>query len=105
MAILASLGGESSEGLCCAGRTHLNWDAEQAEEVGVIPTGVELFAFDAAFFGGLPFQQVQRQAAERGQILSGVASARPALVFVHRHFQLLTDETCWFLVADFDKAT
>jgi hypothetical protein len=41
-----------------AGQTHLNGNAEQAHQVGVIPTGIELFAFDAALLGFLPFQQV-----------------------------------------------
>jgi len=35
----------------------------------VIPTGVELLAFDAAPFGFVAFQHVQRQATQRGQIL------------------------------------
>ena len=38
------------------GQTHLNLDAQQAEQIGMIPAGVELLAFDAPFFGFLPFQ-------------------------------------------------
>ena len=46
-----------------AGQTHLNWDAEQAEEVRVIPIGIELFAAHSAFPGLFPFQQIESQAA------------------------------------------
>lgn len=35
-----------------AGQTHLN--SEGLQEVGMIPTGVELFALDTALFGFLP---------------------------------------------------
>ena len=45
------------------GQTHLNWDAEQAEEVRVIPIGIELFAAHSAFPGLFPFQQIESQAA------------------------------------------
>ena len=46
----------------------------------MIPTGVELFASDAAFFGLVLFKQVQGKAAESGQVFGRVTSARPALV-------------------------
>jgi len=34
----------------------------------MIPAGVELFASDAAFLGFLPFQQLDGQTAQRGQV-------------------------------------
>jgi hypothetical protein len=39
------------------GQTHLN--SKEAEQIGMIPTGVELFAFEAALFGFLSFEQIQ----------------------------------------------
>jgi len=37
--------------------------------VGVIPRGVELFAFDATFYGFLAFQQIQREPSQGRQVL------------------------------------
>ena len=37
------------------GQTHLNFYAQEFEQVAVIPTGILLFAFDAAFLGLLAF--------------------------------------------------
>src|SRR5581483_5868234 len=50
-----------------SGQTHLNFvglDAQEAQQVGMIPTGVEHFAADAAFFGSFSFQEVEGQAAQ-----------------------------------------
>ena len=44
-----------------AGQTHLNFigfNAEEAKEIGMIPTGIEHFAADTAFFGSFSFQEV-----------------------------------------------
>ena len=38
-----------------AGQTHLNFDSQKFEQVGVVPAGVLLFAFDPALFGFLAF--------------------------------------------------
>lgn len=43
------------------GQTHLNLGAEQAQEVGVIPAGIELFAADTAALGAVAVQEVERQ--------------------------------------------
>ena len=37
------------------GQTHLNFDSQKFEQVGVVPAGVLLFAFDPALFGFLAF--------------------------------------------------
>jgi hypothetical protein len=38
------------------GQTHLN--SQQAQQVGVIPPGIKLFAADAAFLGALTLKQI-----------------------------------------------
>jgi len=40
----------------------------------MIPAGVEHFAFDAAFFGFLLFEEIECQAAQRGEVFGGKAS-------------------------------
>ena len=37
------------------GQTHLNFNAQEFEEVAVVPAGVLLFAFDPSLLGLLPF--------------------------------------------------
>ena len=47
-----------------SGQTHLN--AEEAKEVGVVPSRIELFAFDASLFGFFPFEHVEGKPPEGG---------------------------------------
>ncbi len=51
------------------------------------PTGVFLFAPDAALELRVLPQQVQREFAERRQVLGRMARAHPALVFIQRHVE------------------
>jgi hypothetical protein len=39
---------KTDQGVFCTGQTHLN--AEEAKDVGVVPSRIELFAFDASLF-------------------------------------------------------
>ena len=48
----------------------------------MIPGGGELFASDTSLFGGVPFEQVEGKAPERGQVLGGVARAGSALILL-----------------------
>jgi hypothetical protein len=60
---------------------------EQRLEVGVIPRGFELFAFDPPFAGVFSAQQVQGDPSQRGQMLSGMSDTHPTLIFVQLHVQ------------------
>ena len=53
----------------------------------MIPGGVELFAFEAALFGAVPFQEVERQPPQRGQILGRMPHPCPASVLAALHVQ------------------
>ena len=84
-------------------RRHGSWrqsesdwgDAEQMEQIPVIPTGASLLASDAAFFGRLPFEQVECQAAQGREVLGSMARTGPRLVFseadVHVPVHLVLD--------------
>jgi len=48
----------------------------------MIPAGVELFSFNAAFFGGLFLEHIQGEAAKGGEVFGGVTCASTALVFI-----------------------
>jgi hypothetical protein len=46
-----------------SGRTHLN--TQQTLQIGMVPTGIELFASDPALFGFLSFKSAFEKSMER----------------------------------------
>ena len=45
----------------------------------MIPSGVFLFAFDAAFLGGFTFEDIDAHVSKEGEVFRGVSVAHPAL--------------------------
>src|SRR6266496_3258470 len=50
-------------------------DAEEVEQVWVVPAGILLLATDAAFFRRVALEQVECQAPQGGEVLRGIAGA------------------------------
>ena len=47
----------------------------------MIPAGILLFAFDATFFGGVAFEQVEGDVAQDVEVFRGIAGPYGGLVF------------------------
>ena len=60
---------------------------EQREKVVVVPGGFELSDLDADFGGLVLLEQAEGHTPQGGEVLGGIVSARPAVVFVEGHIQ------------------
>ena len=53
----------------------------------MIPSGVLLFTFEAALFGGVAVEDVQGEVAQEGEVFGGVAGAHAALILGEGHIE------------------
>ena len=53
----------------------------------MVPGGVELFAFEAALFRSVLFEEIERQAPQRGQVGGRVPRSCPTAIFAALHVQ------------------